>query len=154
MLRAELIHPLIVHFPIALLLTGAALRLACFFLKKNRLGQTALFSSWVLLLLGVICAWFAVLAGEVAEDIVRSGLCKPDILEQHKDLAYSAATLFSMGLVLDFGKIWIKNFRGIAFVTTAYCILYLAATVLLILTGGFGAELVYEQGAAVERVCN
>jgi uncharacterized membrane protein len=153
MMRAELFHPMIVHFPLALLLTGSALRLAHFFLRKIRLNQVILFSSWVLLLLGVVFAWLAVVAGEVAEDIIRPSLCQPQILDQHRHLAYSAAILFSIALTFDFVKTWIRKPGLTDFITIAVAILYFAAMVILTLTGGFGANLVYEQGAAVESVC-
>lgn len=151
-LRTEVIHPLIVHFPLALLLTGIALRFAHLFLRKSPFDRVSLFSSWVLLFLGVCSAWLAVIAGEFAEDIVRSGLCKPEVLEQHKALAYSAASVFSAALILDIGRMWVKR-RAKFFLSSAIVLFYSAGVVLLILAGGHGASLVYEQGAAVERVC-
>lgn len=108
----------------------------------------------MLLLLGVVCAWLAVFAGEIAKDIVQPQLCEPDMLEEHKDLAYSTAILFSAALALDFAKTWIRKPRLRLFITAAFSILYLVASLLLILTGGFGADLVYEQGAAVEKLCD
>jgi uncharacterized membrane protein len=76
-----------------------------------------------LLLLGVVYAWVAVLAGEVAKDIARPGLCRSDVLEQHKSLVYSTAILFSIALFFDFGKTWIKNPRGSFLITVAVSIL-------------------------------
>lgn len=152
-MRPELFHPLMIHFPLALLLTGSLLRLAYFFLRKSRFGQLTLFSSWVLLILGVGCAWLAILAGEIAEDIVRSGLCQPDVLEHHKDFAYSAAILFSIALFFDIGKTLIQRLSSSFLLRAATALLYAIATALLILAGGYGANLVYEQGAAVERSC-
>lgn len=154
-MRAELIHPLVVHFPLALLLTGAALRLAHFLLRRTRASQVTLVSAWILLLLGVCSAWIAVIAGEVAEDIVRNRLCMPEVLEHHKDLAYITATLFSIALLIDFFKAALKEtfFANSSIVQGIMALLYIAATVILIFTGGYGADLVYEQGAAVERSC-
>jgi uncharacterized membrane protein len=152
-MRAALFHPMIVHFPLALLLTGSALRFAHFFFRKNRLQQALLFSSWILLSLGVISAWFAVVAGEIAEDIVRTSLCKPSVLDQHKMFAYTTAILFSVAIVLDLGKAWIKKASFTYFSIVFVPILYFAGVLLLIFTGGFGGDLVYDQGAAVENIC-
>ena len=152
-MRTELIHPLVVHFPLALLLTGVVLRLCAFFLKKRPFASSLLWCSWILLFLGSGFAWLAVCAGELAEDIVRRGLCKPDILEHHKDLAYTAATLFSIGILIDLAKAWIKPSHPRA-VATLMALIYLSGTVFLIIVGGYGANLVYEQGAAVENICN
>lgn len=113
-----------------------------------------LFSSWILLFLGVCTAWLAVLAGEFAEDIVRDGLCKPEIVEDHKDLAYTTAILFTFALICDFGRNWIKN-RGLALsISIIVPVLYLVGAVILVLTGGYGGDLVYEQGAAVQKICD
>lgn len=153
-MRLELIHPLLVHFPLALLLTGAILRLAHFFLRKGKFARVILFSSWTLLFVGVCFAWIAIAAGEIAEGIVGSGLCKPDILERHCNLGYTAASLFSISLLIDLIKSWgrILFFKR-SILSWVMAVLYISASVILILTGGYGANLVYEQGAAVKKSC-
>lgn len=147
-----MIHPLIVHFPIALLTIGVALRLIHYFLRKSRFSQATLFSAWVLLFLGVGFAWIAVIAGEAAEDIVGSTLCEPQILERHKHLAYSTAALFSFAYLLDLGKAWLQ--KPMLLLTIALSILYTAAAGTLLFTGGYGSNLVFEQGAAVAKECH
>lgn len=153
-MRPELIHPLIVHFPLALLLTGVALRFIHFLLRNSRFARVTLFSSWILLSIGVCFAWIAVAAGEVAADIVSKGLCKPDVFEQHQDFAYTASTLFSIALFIDLVKTWgrISFFNSTA-LSLIMALIYISATAMLILAGGYGANLVYEQGAAVKKSC-
>jgi uncharacterized membrane protein len=89
----------------------------------------------------------------LAEDIVRKGLCKPAVLDHHRALAYTAATLFSIGTLIDLAKAWIRHPYS-RVVAALMALLYLAGTVALIIVGGYGANLVYEQGAAVEKICN
>ena len=60
-------------------------------LRKKQMGQTLLFSSWVVLLLGALFSWLAIFAGELAADRVWHSLCKPDVLDHHMELAYSTA---------------------------------------------------------------
>lgn len=153
-MRIELIHPLIVHFPIALLLIGSAFRLLHFFLRKNQFEKVSLWISWILLFLGVCSAWLAIIAGEIAGDIVSHSLCKPDILEHHQDFAYTTAILYSSALLVDWGKHWIKNPSFRIFIILVVSLTYCISAIFLILTGGFGADLVFKQGAAVERVCD
>lgn len=152
-MRTELIHPLLVHFPIALLLVGSAIRFLHFILRQKSIGKVVLSLSWILLFLGVCFAWLTVLAGEFAEDIVRSSLCKLDVLEDHKNLGYTTAILFSVALVFDIGKSWIKHSILRLLLTIATAIIYLTGSAILILTGKYGGSLVYDQGAAVEKNC-
>ncbi len=156
-MRIELIHPMLVHFPLALLLIGAALRFIFFFAGRKRFARYILVSSWILLFLGVCFAWITAIAGEFAEDIVSGKLCNPEVLENHMHLAYTAASLFSIALILDWGKQLAKKLHYpsnlIKLLTIVYFLLYLSAVIILIFVGKFGGNLVYDQGAAVENRC-
>lgn len=71
-MRLELIHPMLVHFPIALLLTGVILKLVGVLGKKRRFYPTIDMLSRCILTFGALFAWMAIIAGEVAEDIVET----------------------------------------------------------------------------------
>jgi uncharacterized membrane protein len=152
-MRVELIHPMLVHFPIALLLTGTVLRGLCYFIRKTPFYHLLLFSARLILGIGVIFVWLTVAAGELAEGVVRKNLCLPEILEEHSTLGYTTAYLFTIGVILDLLRSarklarWRKAFTGIS------AILLLVGSGILLTTAFFGGKLVYEQGAAVEKVC-
>ncbi len=156
-MRPELIHPMLVHFPIALLLTGLFVRLCAIAGRKRSRLSFLLSAAWLILALGVISAWVAVIAGEFAADIVAPTLDNLKVLSQHSTHAYFTAVSFTLGLLVDFtrayilGRIWSK--RG--WIKNGLCIvfwcLYLFGLGNLIATGVYGGRLVYEQGAAVNR---
>jgi len=148
-MRLELIHPMLVHFPIALLLTGVVLRFIALWSSKRPALAFLLPASWTILGLGVLAAWCAVAAGEIAEDIVRSTLESPGVLDEHKEHAYRTAIGFTVGLLIDWTSAFLRKKSW--FLTTLIWIFYLFSLANLIITGGYGASLVYEQGAAVDR---
>ncbi len=155
-MRVELIHPMIVHFPLALLLIGTGLKVIAFFFRHTRFYFYLQTASWMNLGLGVCFAWMAVLAGEFAEDIVRGNLCKAEVLNYHMYFAYTAASLFTFALLLDLGRPWMKRRFSPSFHKGASIInflFFLGATSMLIVTAFFGGSLVYDQGAAVEKCC-
>ncbi len=174
-MRPELFHPILVHFPIALLLTGAALRAVTFFMRKKKLHRTLLVASWIVLGIGVVFAWASVLAGEVADGVVGPTLCDRMVLSNHSTFAYCSAYLFSAALFIDWGRAWMEK-RSITamliadleralkrkrlrnawlhkLVTIVNSLLYLAGAICLVWAGFLGGSLVYEQGAATESIC-
>ena len=155
-MRLELIHPMLVHFPIALSTTGVLLRFAALWAGKKPKYSFLLPASWSILLLGLITAWASVIAGEIAEGIVGSTVNR-DILEEHETHAYITASFFTFVLFIDWARFsYLNKFlnkrrtvkRGLALVIW---FLYLFCLTNLIITGYYGANLVYEEGAAVSR---
>lgn len=146
-MRIELLHPMLVHFPIALLLAGTGMRLAAYWMRASRWFTHLRFAAWAMLLLGAVFAVLAIIGGELAADVVEKSLCVPAVLELHETLAFSAALCFVAAMSADFYWSW-KQTR---FFGVFSAIFYGAAVVLLAATGYFGASLVYEQGAAVHK---
>lgn len=149
MWRVELWHPLVVHFPIALLLVGTAFRLlgmAC----RARRPAFLVPAGRVLLALGTLSAWVAVYTGTLADAEVARTLCDPTVVETHENLAYVVAGLFTTALVAD-AVLWYGGTatigRRVLAVVLAGCVLAGSAGVAYV--GHLGAQLVYQQAAAV-----
>jgi uncharacterized membrane protein len=153
-MRLELIHPMLVHFPIALLSTGVLVRFAALITPKRFKNSFLLPASWLILGFGVIAAWLAVIAGEMAADIVAPTLKNMEILNAHKLHAYRTAIGFTAGLAIDLFRGFLQQKKGWVVkqgLALIFCALYLISLGNLIVTGAYGATLVYEEGAAVKK---
>lgn len=149
--RTELYHPLTVHFPIALLMMATLFLLYGQF-KKWPWSDALRKSGRLLLWLGVIAAWVAVNTGSKAYDIVGDKLCDFAMLQKHANLAEIAAYLFTGALLLDiFTTLDEKVVKASTkkWLTRLCLIFMLGGSVYLTLAAHLGAEVVYQQGAAV-----
>lgn len=155
--RLELIHPMLVHFPIALLSTGVLLRFIALWARKRPIFAFLLPASWTILGLGIIAAWVTIAAGELARNIVAPTLENLTILHEHSGHAYYTAYGFTIGLCIDglraylVGKKQKKGWlikRGLAGLVW---FIYLFSLANLVITGIYGGSLVYQEGAAVEK---
>lgn len=164
-------HPIVVHFPIALLILSVTLDFLGVLLRRWGLTTAA---TW-LLLFGTPSAGMALLSGWVSERYVTVGAAG-DILHLHKEVAVLTTALFS--LLLFVRLVWLAP-RGLALLDrvaslrplaatadgalrliapklyepplpAAAVVLYLALSVvavgLLGLTGYLGGALVYDHG--------
>lgn len=151
MWRTELWHPMVVHFPIVLLLGATLLHILWYFCSS----ATARFvkkMSRVLLYAGTVAVWITIYTGTLADSIVTRTLCDPTVLESHENTAFTVGYLFSAATLLDlihfiplkiFDKI--KNkFKG--WIVT---LLLIAGSLYLGYAAHLGATLVYQQSAAV-----
>ncbi len=152
-MKIELIHPLIVHFPIALLSTGTVLRFAAFWADKKHKYTFLRPASLLILAIGVVFAWIAVLAGSLAAEVIAPTLQDISVLNHHAKHGFQTAVFFSLALALDAFRIFIVKQKGPSFwkkmLCLLLCILYFFGCKNLVVTGMLGASLVYEQGAAV-----
>lgn len=147
--RIELWHPIVVHFPIALLLVGTVLRLSGIQLSSQPSYQFLLPAGRTLLIIGTIGAWIGIYTGsEAYYEVVRT-LCDPTVAESHNYYAYWTGGLFTSGILIDSVQ-WKQKLPQLKlFLTILFCLFYLAGSSTLIYTGHLGASLVYQQGAGV-----
>jgi uncharacterized membrane protein len=149
MWRSELWHPMVVHFPIGLLLFGVVLYLLHFPFRASVLQKRLLFSARIALVTGSVAAWVAVVTGEVADSVVGRIVCDPLVLEAHEEFGYAVAFLFSAVTVLDILSTFLKNKRLLLWGRVIIASTLVAGAVLIGYVGHLGAKIVYQQGAAV-----
>ena len=148
MWRVELIHPFVVHIPVALLVVGSFFWIGSLFFQKRFPHLRP--SGRLLVLIGTIGAWVAVYTGTLADSQVARSLCDPTVAKEHERFAFTVGYLFSAFVVVDW--LMVKNY--LAFISKKY--LRLGLAILLISGCGFlgyvghlGGKLVYQQSAAV-----
>lgn len=148
--RTALWHPLVVHFPIGLLVFATLTRLVWQFVKKGH--DWILKMSRVLLYSGTLLAWLAVYTGSMADAEVVRTLCDPTVVEAHENSAYIVGWIFLATSLIDLLSIapWQiipGSFQG--WKEWLVILVLLVGTGYLTYTAHLGAKLVYQQGAAV-----
>ncbi|MEK6539964.1 MAG: DUF2231 domain-containing protein [Deltaproteobacteria bacterium] len=141
-MAVEKIHPMIVHFPIALLITSLFFDFLMLVTKKEGFERTA----FHLLILGVLGSFAAIVFGILAEDAAGNRPGIHDIIETHELLAVSTAGLFVIILIVRYIFMKKGNFQAIR---PYYLIAAILGVALLLTTAYYGGQLVYEYGAAV-----
>lgn len=145
MWRVELLHPLLVHFPISFLLLATLLEcLAPFFAQERKKFMRA--SSLMLLVLGTLGSWAAVFSGEQAKSIVNRVICDPTVTEDHRLWGYVMSWLFSAITVLAALRHRKFNQQITSAIIIPTCVI---GSALIWYVGHLGGKLVYQQGAAV-----
>ena len=145
------LHPLIVHFPVALLLVVPLLILLGLVLRAHRRGL--LLAALVLMALGTASTWVAVETGEAAGKLADRTPEVSAVLEHHEELAESTRAIFTVltlvfaGMV--FAPVLLRREPG-EIVTVALALLFLAVygagTLVLANTAHNGGRLVHELG--------
>ncbi|MFN4218440.1 MAG: DUF2231 domain-containing protein [Candidatus Bipolaricaulia bacterium] len=145
------IHPIAVHFPIALFLTGFALDVIGHLLQRETLKRVGL----ILVVLGAMGALMAMLTGQFAEEAVEERLSGAGerVLDTHEDLgkltAYLLLAVAAIRLIL--AASWLSRWRWVAGAALAiYLIAGAVGVGALTVTGYYGGELVYRYGAGVQ----
>lgn len=150
------LHPLIVHFPIALLLVAPLLVAAALVWKS--LSRGLLVGAFTLMLLGTVATWVAVRTGEaVAEDAEKGGARVEAVVEQHEELAESTRTIFTL-LTLVFGALTFapvllrRNLDRMPMTVAhaAFLVLYAGGAVFLVNTAHQGGRIVHEFGVRAQ----
>jgi len=135
------IHPLTVHFPIALMLAGAFFK-ALGVLKRN--AALALASLWLLrlgCLAAVVAAVFGLIAAKTAPHVPSAW----ETLYDHKRLGIATAIT---SVLLWMIEEW-RYRTSKPWLTWLGYLLWLAIVILIIATGNEGGELVFTHGMGV-----
>lgn len=134
----ESVHPIVVHFPIALLLTALGLDALALVLRREALHRVALWN----LVLGTVGAAATVLTGLQAERVAKHTFEIHQVMELHKRLGLSTLAL---AVALSAWRLIARHHLALR----GRLALLLAGTLLagaVIGTGYLGGRLVYEFG--------
>ncbi|MEO0144331.1 MAG: DUF2231 domain-containing protein [candidate division WOR-3 bacterium] len=140
------LHPFIVHFAIAFVITGVVLDILGFLLKKDSLKNAGF---W-LVILSVPVIWLANFSGHQAEELAEKTLeitGGESILEQHEKIGTLLSYLVTILGLVRLG-IYLKP-TNIIFILL-YVILGLSSLGVTLYTGRLGGILVYDYGAGVK----
>ena len=135
------LHPMLVHFPIALLFTSVLFDAAGTWFQRDSFREGAL---W-LLILGLLGGVAAAIAGDWAEDAAEKAGIAESMIETHETLAF--VTLWIFGLLLLWRLVLRNQFTQKTLVP--YFLIAAIGLGTLSATGHYGGELVYKQGAGV-----
>lgn len=139
------LHPSVVHFPVALLVTYALLEIIGIFFKKNFISNTAL----LLLILGAIGAFFAVLTGnEAAESYRYWNNQSSNVLDSHKLFATLTVWFSAAAAAVRFVLYNKKKFDG--WLKYIFAVFAIALLFLIYSTAKRGGEMTYKYGIGTE----
>jgi uncharacterized membrane protein len=138
------LHPIAVHFAIALFVIAALVDVAAVVARKRELHLVG----WVNLMLAAIAAVAAVASGMTAETLLRPTHDAHQTLDTHKLLAFT-----SLGGILLLCS-WRFALRGLFPQRGAYLYLALSLAGIGVISsaGYYGGEMVYTHGAAVRAI--
>ena len=134
----ENVHPIAVHFPIALLVTAFLMDTLALVFKRPHWHRLALWN----LVLGTFGAAAAVLSGRLAEAFAKHSFEIHEVLELHKRLGYIVLSLAAGITVL---RVFLKDRLG----GIARWVSWITLGLVIVLMGysaHLGGRLVYEYG--------
>ncbi len=134
------LHPMIVHFPIALFIVAFFLQILALIFKEERLSQTA----WHCFLLGTAATPLVVWSG--LEEAEEWRLATHQVFLLHKNLAFT--TLFSS--LCSFAILLIIKKKSARLFQVCFPVCLCAIVSAVILTAHYGGRLVYEYGIGME----
>ena len=148
----EGMHPLVVHFPIALLLFAAVFVVLAIIVPKR--GWWFSVSALILLIGGTAGAFVAVSTGEAARDVVEEGEDEMfEVMQQHEDLVEQARNVFVALTIVYAGIVFLpvvaRSLQSWKFAMPANLVFLAAlmgANMLLASGAHLGGRLVHEFG--------
>ncbi len=146
------LHPLVIHFPIALLLVAPLFILAGSLMIGGK-GRAFLIAAFFLMLLGTAGTYLAIETGEAAAEVAHRTPVMSAVLEQHEDLAQTTRIIFTalciIFAVLLFLPRALKREGSPAVsrvLPLAFLLFYAGGAVVLVNTAHNGGRLVHEFG--------
>ena len=141
------VHPMIVHFPLALTFILPLLIIVfAYLIKTNKMAPQGWFIIIGLQLAVVATGYMSLETGENEEDLVVKVLDKK-LINEHEEAAEIFVGSVVIGLVLSIGVFFIQNEFQFP-IKLAIAIIGLLSCYFAYVAGSLGGELVYKHGAA------
>jgi uncharacterized membrane protein len=143
-------HPLIVHFPIALLMTAPLLILLAIVSRRSWRPLAA--AALIVMLLGVGATLAALNSGEAGEDAAKALPAAKAALERHEELAEQTRTIFLVLGVAFAGVVGVTSLsprvgrRGFVIGSLLFLAPYSYGAIMLARTAHEGGVLVHQYG--------
>lgn len=144
MLELTHIHPMIVHFPIALLIVGFLADLVGVIVKKDFFSKAGFY----LLILGTLGVIAAYISGNIAGDGVVEAGALGQALELHESAAVLSLWLMVGTALVRIAALILNKYTGI--IKIFAFILFFIGVISIARTGYYGGELVFKHAAGVQ----
>jgi uncharacterized membrane protein len=146
------LHPLIIHFPIVLLLLTPLFILISAVLAPPK-GKPYMITALLILALGTGCLFISGSTGHAASELAERGGAVDKVLETHEDLASETQIIFAGLSVILLGMFLVPRILHrradrlfSTFLPVAFLALYSVGAVFLVNTAHAGGRLVHEFG--------
>lgn len=143
------LHPIIIHFPIVLLLLSP-LFIVISAASHPPHGRPYMIAALIVLFLGTGSLFIAASTGEAAAELAERGGAVNAVLESHETLASETRIVFSVLSVLLLGIFVVPRFLGpklaATYLPAVFLVLYLFGIVLVVTAAHAGGRLVHEFG--------
>src|SRR6516225_5970981 len=146
------LHPLVIHFPIALLLVTPLFIVAGIVINPQK-GRPFLVTALALMILGTVGTVMAVLTGEAAAEVAHRSAGVSAVLERHQELAEITCDIFGLLSVIFAAILFVPRLlrreattAAARILPLAFLLFYSAGTVVLVITAHNGGRLVHEFG--------
>jgi uncharacterized membrane protein len=154
------LHPLIIHFPIALLLIAPLFILLAAILRPQK-GRPYMVTAFILLMLGTLSLFVSVETGEAAAELVDRSVDLDAVLKAHETMASQSQALFTALSVMFAAIIFLPYLfkrRDQRLYTTVFPLLFLVlygiGSFSLVRTAHAGGRLVHQFGVQAMMPAN